>query len=124
MSPRCRTCPPVPEEVRHAADLLGSRWTLTIVYAAHTGAKRFNELKAAVGPIPPRTLVTRLLELEEAGIVERVVLDTRPPQVEYRLTEKGRALEGLLLALGAFAALTLAGGRAAVVETGATLAEA
>lgn len=104
MSPRCRKCAPVPEEVREAADLLGSRWTLTIVYAAHTGATRFNELKAAVGPIPPRTLVQRLTELEEAGIVERVVVDARPPQVEYRLTEDGHRLEALLSALTAFAA--------------------
>jgi DNA-binding HxlR family transcriptional regulator len=104
MSPRCRKCAPVPEEVRVAADLLGSRWTLTIVYAAHTGATRFNELKAACGPIPPRTLVTRLGELEAAGIVERVVVDARPPQVEYRLTDEGHKLEGLLVALSAFAA--------------------
>ena len=65
MSPRCRKCAPVPEEVRVAAELLGSRWTLTIVYAAHTGATRFNELKAAVGNIPPRTLV--------AGVPARAV---------------------------------------------------
>lgn len=94
----------MPEEVREAADLLGSRWTLTIVYAAHSGATRFNELKAAVGPIPPRTLVARLGELEAAGIVERVVVDARPPQVEYRLTAEGHRLEALLAALTAFAA--------------------
>jgi DNA-binding HxlR family transcriptional regulator len=94
----------VPEEIRQAADLLGSRWTLTIVYAAHTGARRFNELKAAVGPIPPRTLVARLAQLEKAGIVERVVVDARPPQVEYRLTDAGQRLEGLLVALSAYAA--------------------
>ena len=94
----------MPEEVREAADLLGSRWTLTIVYAAHTGATRFNELKAAVGNIPPRTLVQRLTELEAAGIVERVVIDARPPQVEYRLTPEGQRLEALLGALSAFAA--------------------
>lgn len=94
----------MPEEVREAADLLGSRWTLTIVYAAHTGATRFNELKAAVGNIPPRTLVQRLGELEAAGIVERVVIDARPPQVEYRLTPQGLRLEALLSALSAFAA--------------------
>lgn len=94
----------MPEEVRNAADLLGSRWTLAIVYAAHTGATRFNELKAAVGNIPPRTLVARLGELEAAGIVERVVIDARPPQVEYRLTGEGHRLEALLTALSAFAA--------------------
>lgn len=54
---------------------------------------RFNELKQAVGEIPPRTLAQRLAELEAAGILERRVIDSRPPRVEYRLTEEGRRLQ-------------------------------
>ena len=41
--------------------------------------------------VPPRTLAIRLAELEEAGVLERRILDTRPPRVEYRLTPEGRA---------------------------------
>ena len=92
MSPRCRRCAPVPEEVRRAADLLERRWLLSILYAAYEGAVRYNEFLQAVGPIPPRTLAVRLAELEEAGVLERRVLDSRPPQVEYRLTERGLRL--------------------------------
>jgi DNA-binding HxlR family transcriptional regulator len=92
MARRCRSCPPVPEEVRRAADLLGRRWALAVLYACHTGAARFNEVSAAVGGVPPRTLAQRLGELEEAGILERRVISSRPPQVEYRLTPDGRAL--------------------------------
>ena len=89
---RCRTCEPVPEEVRRAADLLGRRWCLSIVYACSSGAARFNEVSQAVGRVPPRTLAQRLSELEQAGVLERRVISTRPPQVEYRLTADGRAL--------------------------------
>ena len=53
---------------------------------------RFNEFKQTLGGIPPRTLAARLAELEEAGVLERRVLDTRPPRAEYRLTETGRRL--------------------------------
>jgi DNA-binding HxlR family transcriptional regulator len=100
---RCRSCKPVPEEVRRAADLLERRWVLSLLWAAAEGAVRFNELKAAVGPIPPRTLAQRLVELEAAGVLERRVVDARPPRVEYRLTEEGRRLKLVVDALSAFA---------------------
>jgi len=89
----------VPEEVRQAADLLGRRSMLTIVWASHAGAVRFNEFREAVGTIPPRTLAVRLAELEQAGVLERTVIDSRPPRVEYRLTERGRRLNALVDAL-------------------------
>jgi DNA-binding HxlR family transcriptional regulator len=89
----------VPEEVAQAADLLGRRWVLAIVYASHGGTTRFNEFRRVLGGIPPRTLAQRLTELEEAGILERTVIDARPPRVEYRLTEAGRRLRALVRAL-------------------------
>ncbi len=72
---------------------------LAIVWASHSGAIRFNEFRQALGEIPPRTLAARLAELEAAGILERCVIDARPPYVEYRLTERGRRLEALVDAL-------------------------
>jgi DNA-binding HxlR family transcriptional regulator len=93
---RCRDCPPVPEEVRRAAELLGRRWCLSIVYACHSGAARFNEVSQAVGAVPPRTLAQRLTELEEAGVLERRVISTRPPQVQYRLTADGERLAAVV----------------------------
>jgi DNA-binding HxlR family transcriptional regulator len=76
------------------ADLLERRWTLSILYASRSGAVRFNEFRQALGPVPPATLATRLAELAEAGVFERVVLDARPPQVEYRVTGRGKELQG------------------------------
>ena len=96
---RCRPCNPLPEEVRQVADLLERRWLLSIVYAAHSGAVRFNEFRQVLSGIPPRTLVTRLTELEAAGILERHVMDTRPPRVEYRLTDRGERMRPLLRAI-------------------------
>ena len=63
----------LPEEVRRAADLLGRRWALAIVYASHGGAIRFNEFKRTIVGITPTTLAQRLDELEHAGILERRV---------------------------------------------------
>ena len=101
---RCRTCRPLPEEVAKAADLLGRRWMLAILWAStEEGAVRFNEFKQALEGIPPRTLAARLLELEDAGVLERRVLDTRPPRVEYRLTVAGRKLRVLVDAMRLYA---------------------
>jgi len=86
----------VPEEVRRAADLLERRWTLLILYASIEGAVRFNEFRASLGRVPPATLTVRLNELVEAGLLERSVLDTRPPAVEYRMTSQGKRVEPLL----------------------------
>jgi len=97
---RCRRCEPIPEEVRRAADLLERRWTLSILYASFEGAERFNEFHAALGRVPPATLTARLTELVEAGLLERRVLDTRPPGVEYHLTPVGIRFKPLLRALG------------------------
>lgn len=96
---RCRSCQPLPEEVRRAADLLGRRYALAVVYASRTGATRFNEFRQVIGAVPPTTLSARLDELAEAGILERRVVDSRPPRTEYALTEKGRCLSALLDAL-------------------------
>jgi DNA-binding HxlR family transcriptional regulator len=102
--PRCRQCSPVPEEVRRAADLLERRWLLSILWAAHSGAVRYNEFLHALGRVPPRTLAARLLELDEAGILERRVIASRPPTVEYRLTPKGERLSVVVEALSLVAA--------------------
>jgi DNA-binding HxlR family transcriptional regulator len=100
---RCRSCPPLPEEVRRAADLLERRWTVSILYVSNEGAVRFNEFQQALGTISPATLAQRLSDLEEAGVFERTVVDDRPPRVEYRLTRRGRQLRSLVRALTRFA---------------------
>jgi DNA-binding HxlR family transcriptional regulator len=101
---RCRSCTPVPEEVRRVAVLLERRWVVSVLWASYEGATRFNEFKQAVGSIPPRTLAQRLVELEEAGVLERRVIDARPPRVEYRLTDEGRRLKQVVDAVSVFAA--------------------
>src|SRR5271165_4426097 len=92
MSRPSRRCEPVPLEVRETADLLERRWQLSILYAALTGALRFNEFAEAVAGISPRMLAERLRDLEAAGLVQRTVIPSSPPTVEYRLTERGRRL--------------------------------
>ncbi len=90
-------------EVRETADLLERRWQLSILYAALTGALRFNEFADAVAGISPRMLSERLRELEAAGLIERTVIPTSPPSVEYRLTTRGRRLGPIIDAMRTYA---------------------
>jgi DNA-binding HxlR family transcriptional regulator len=101
---RCRSCSPVPEEVRRTAGLLERRWTVSILWASHDGAVRFNEFRQALGgAVSPATLTVRLSELERAGILERVVVDGHPPRAEYRLTPRGHALRDVVAAFAKLA---------------------
>jgi DNA-binding HxlR family transcriptional regulator len=75
-----------------AADLLGKRWTALIVQQLQPGPRRYRELAEALDVVSERMLIQRLKELEGHGVVERRVLDEQPVRVEYRLTDKGRAL--------------------------------
>ncbi|MEA2346908.1 MAG: hypothetical protein QOG62_695 [Thermoleophilaceae bacterium] len=95
----CKACKPVPEEVRRAADLLERRWIFSLLYASIEGAARFNEFRQAVGAIPPNTLADRLRELEEAGVLQRTLVDASPPYAEYRLTAHGRKLVPVVRAM-------------------------
>lgn len=98
-----RRCTPVPMEVRQTADLLERRWQLSIIYAALSGALRFSEFAEAIAGISPRMLSERLRDLEAAGLIERTVLPSSPPAVEYRLTAKGRKLAPIVEAMRAYA---------------------
>src|SRR5258708_28793869 len=92
MSPRCRSCTPVPAELRATASLLERRWTLATIYACASGAARFNEFRQSLPGVSPTTLSERLEQLEAAGVVERRLVAGRPPHAEYTLTRPGRPL--------------------------------
>lgn len=86
-----------------AVELIGGRWTGAVIQLLFTGRMRFAQLRAAIPDISDRMLSERLRELETEGIVERIVIPDTPVRVEYELTEKGRALEHALGAVGKWA---------------------
>ena len=67
------------------------------------GPRRYNEMRGLIPDISDRMLSERLRELEEAGVLTRRVLPDAPVRVEYDLTDKGRALEGAIDAIGKWA---------------------
>ena len=78
--------------VRSTLDRIGDRWTVLIVLRLKDGPHRFGRLKRDVHNISQRMLTHTLRALERDGLVSRTVKDTRPPSVEYALTEMGHSL--------------------------------
>jgi DNA-binding HxlR family transcriptional regulator len=77
-----------------ALRIIGRKGTYLILETLLKGATRFTTLEKTL-KVSPRTLSERLKELEEHNIVVRTAYPEVPPRVEYSLTEKGQALEGL-----------------------------
>lgn len=86
--------------VAMAAELLCSRWTMVVVRELIAGSTRFNALRRGLPRMSPALLSRRLKQLEAAGVVERVPVAGEPGVMEYRLTEAGRELEPVVMALG------------------------
>jgi DNA-binding HxlR family transcriptional regulator len=86
--------------ISYAIDIIGGKWKLAILYYLADGTKRFNELRRLMPEVTRQMLTLHLRELERDGVVHREVYAQVPPKVEYSLTEQGRLLEPVLLALG------------------------
>ena len=83
--------------------ILGKRWSGVILGRLADGPARFSELSENLGGISDSVLSQRLLELSDAGLVQRQVDPGPPIAVCYRLTAPGVALIPALHALAAWA---------------------
>lgn len=79
--------------------MLSNKWKFLIVRELLQGTKRFGEIKNGLGSITQKVLTQNLRELEENGLVKRVVYAQVPPKVEYSLTKTGLTLEGVINAM-------------------------
>ncbi len=86
---------PIVESIR----IVGSTWKLIIIRYLLDGPKGFNELLRAIHGLNSKTLSRTLKQLQQDGLVERRVVALQPFSVEYRLTEKGQALQPVIQAL-------------------------
>ncbi len=87
----------MPCPVARSLDIVGEWWTLLIVRDAFLGSRRFEDFRAS--GIADNILSARLKRLVEEGVLERRRYDERRERFEYLLTEKGRALLPVLVAL-------------------------
>jgi DNA-binding HxlR family transcriptional regulator len=72
--------------------VLGGKWKPLILFHLAHGARRYGELRRAVGGVSDKVLIQQLKELRADGIIDRVDYREIPPKVEYSLTTFGRTL--------------------------------
>lgn len=86
--------------IARALDLVGERWALLVVRELIFGPKRFTDLRRGLANLGPDVLSQRLRDLEAAGILRKRTLEPPAAAQVYELTERGRALEPVLIELG------------------------
>lgn len=86
------TLDPAACPVRDVLDRVGDKWSMLLLIALADGPHRFSALLRTLPDISKRMLTQTLRDLERDGFVARTVFPTKPPSVEYRLTDLGAAL--------------------------------
>lgn len=98
-----------------ALDRVGERWAMMVVRELLMGPKRFTDLRTGLPTASPNVLAQRLKELERDGIVRKRRLPPPAASQVYELTDWGRELEDVALALGRW------GARAPMAPEGTTM---
>jgi DNA-binding HxlR family transcriptional regulator len=80
-------------------DLVGERWTLLVIRELLTGPRRFKDLAASLPGVGTGLLGARLRHLEEIGLIRRTVLPPPASVPAYELTQAGRELEPVVMAI-------------------------
>ena len=88
--------------VARAESVLGDRWTMMVVRDSLLGVRRFEDFQSRLG-IARRVLTERLNMLVEKGVLRREAYSERPLREEYRLTDAGRDLLPVVMALATWA---------------------
>lgn len=90
-----------------AFDLLGKKWNGIILAVLRPGPMKFSDLRRAVGGITDSVLTDRLVDLVDAGLVDREETHTRPNQITYALSAQGSAIQPVLDELAQWASKNL-----------------
>ena len=78
--------------VTYCVEIIGGKWKPIILFLISKGANRFGVLQRGIEGISKQMLTKQLRELEDDGILQRVIYPEIPPRVEYFITDKGKSL--------------------------------
>ncbi|OPZ70248.1 MAG: putative HTH-type transcriptional regulator YybR [Firmicutes bacterium ADurb.Bin467] len=92
-------CPGTGCPVGSTLHLIGGKYKALILWHLIKGAMRHGEIQRIIPQATPKMLTQQLRELEGDGLLSRTVYPVVPPKVEYRLTELGKSLQPILIAM-------------------------
>lgn len=85
--------------VEETLNLIGGKYKALILWHLSDGKLRFSELKKLIGSATAKMLTQQLRELEASKLIHREVFPIIPPKVEYSLTDLGKSLMPVLVAM-------------------------
>ena len=85
--------------VEATLDLIGGKYKALILWHLSESQLRFSQLRKLLQNATPKMLTQQLRELEAQQLIHREVFPVIPPKVEYSLTEQGRSLLPILVAM-------------------------
>ena len=85
--------------VEATLEMIGGKYKALILWHLSENKLRFSELRKAITSATPKMLTQQLRELEAHNLIHREVFPVIPPKVEYSLTETGRSLVPILVAM-------------------------
>ena len=85
--------------VEATLELIGGKYKALILWHLSEGYLRFSQLRKVIHGATPKMLTQQLRELEANDLIHREVFAVVPPKVEYSLTELGRSLMPILVAM-------------------------
>ena len=85
--------------VEATLELIGGKYKALILWHLAEGKLRFSQLRNQIKGVTPKMLTQQLRELESQALVHREVFAVVPPKVEYSLTDLGKSLMPLLVAM-------------------------
>ena len=92
------------DRLGEALRCIDGRWKMPLLaHLSGNETMRFSDLQRAIPQASQKMLTQHLRELERDGIVARTIYPEVPPRVEYRLTDLGRGLTPVFLALADWA---------------------
>ena len=86
-----------PREYRRLEDVLGCKWSVSVLQAIAAGVQRPGALERHIAGISTKILSERLRKLEAYGLISRSVQATKPPRTDYALTTSGSKVVELIV---------------------------
>jgi DNA-binding HxlR family transcriptional regulator len=93
MSPRSAAAE---KNYRRLEDVLGCKWSVSVLEAIHGGVRRPGALERHISGISTKVLSERLRKLEAYGLIVKSTQDTLPPRTDYALTPQGRKVVAII----------------------------
>jgi len=101
--------------IARTLSVVGDRWTLLLLRDAFLGTRRFEAFQASLG-VTRHRLADRLGKLVRHGVMRRDRYQDHPPRFEYRLTEKGLDLYGVVVSIAGWGDRHMAGKKGPPIE--------